>query len=120
MCESLAESIATETLRATLGEYDALWDGELFPEIVDAEFHDCDPEQPSAVLPLELFTCYDRKLAQDLERLEALVALMGAVSAMVENSLDVPLFDIGVDGEMFDCPLDPDTFFDCYVDPDLN
>jgi len=119
MSDELAKAIATDTLMATLGEYDALWDGMLFPEIVDAEFHDAEPDQPLASLPLELYIYYDRQLTQNLDRLEALAALMGTVTAMVDNSLDVPLFEEGVDAELYDCPLNDETFFQCFVAPDF-
>lgn len=35
---------ATDTVMATLGAYDALWDGILAPEIVDAEYYDWDDD----------------------------------------------------------------------------
>jgi hypothetical protein len=35
---------ANDTVMATLGEYDALWDGVLAPEIVDAEYYDWDDD----------------------------------------------------------------------------
>jgi len=110
---------ATDALMATIGEYDALWDGVLNPEVFDAEFCDCGDWGPSICLPVEMHMKSDPKLEQQFDRIQALAALMGTVSAMVENSLDAPLFEEGVDAELFDCPLNDETFFQCFVAPDF-
>jgi hypothetical protein len=80
----MSKQEATDTIMATLGEYDALWDGELFPE-------------------------------EEIDRLDAMAALIGAVTARVENSLDATLFTEEVDAELYDVPLDDQTFIDCFI-----
>ena len=108
----------SEALMATLGEYDALWDGTLPPEIVDAELYDCPREGLwSTILPSPLCFHNDPCLIQMADRYEALLTLIGVIRCYVENSLDAPLFSEEVDGELYDCPLDEDTFYDCYIDP---
>jgi hypothetical protein len=113
----MSKQEATDTIMATLGEYDALWDGELFPEIVDAELFDCFDKSVGVQveMPVELFLRYDVEINEEIDRLDAMAALMGAVAARVENSLDASLFSEGVDDELYDCPLDDQTFIDCYI-----
>jgi hypothetical protein len=111
---------ATDAVMATLGEYDALWDGMLFPEIVDAEFYDCpNPWNDwSPILPGSLFSHLDPDLIQALDRFEALNVLIEVVKCYVENSLDVPLFCEEVDAELYDCPLDDASWYACILASD--
>jgi hypothetical protein len=104
----------TDAIMATLGEYDAPWDGTLTPEIVDAELYDCPREGlwATSILPPPLCYHNDPCLIQMAARYEALLTLIEVVKVHVENSLDAPLFYEEVDGELYDCPLSDDTWFD--------
>jgi len=113
---------ATDALMATLGEYDALWDGTSFPEIVDAEFYDC-PESVGEWSPIFLIPLclqQDHDLRQVFDRAEALLTLIEVIKyqASVSVHLGAPLHPEGVDAELYDCPLDDQTWYDCYIDLD--
>ncbi len=98
---------ALVTLMATLGEYDALWDGELFPEIVDAEFHDCPDEvDHGPFFPAPLCHQDNPSLIQVYDRYETLMVLMKVVKCYVGTCIDAPLFSEEVDAQMYDCPIE--------------
>lgn len=113
-------SEATDALMATLGEYDALWDGTLAPEIVDAEMYDC-PDSGGLFSPtLPSLLCFhnDPDLLQVFDRDEALLILIEVVKCYVgDNCVDTPLFSEEVDAELYDCPLDDSTWVDLIIDP---
>lgn len=90
--EGLARNEALDVLMATLGEYDTLWDGELIPEIVDAEFYDCfddsifnSPFKRVVKLPVRLLYQQEPRLLQKIARFEAIDVLKAVVKALVDN-----------------------------------
>jgi len=99
---------ATNALMATLGEYDVLWDGTLLPEIIDAEFYDCPGSSSpwNSSLPINLCLGEDRELMNDLDRIEALEALLEVIKCYVGTCIDAPLFSEEVDGELYDCSIE--------------
>lgn len=99
---------ATDALMATLGEYDALWDGTLPPEIIDAEIYDC-PDSGgdlSPDMPINLYLSQDFDLIQIIDRYEALLTLIEVVKCYVGTCIDAPLFSEETDGMLYDCPVD--------------
>lgn len=83
---------ATDTVMATLGAYDALWDGVLTPEIVDAEYYDWDddPRHPFILtrivkMPIPLKYHSYPPLMEGLARNEAMDVLKAVVKARVDN-----------------------------------
>ncbi len=104
---------ATDAIMATLGEYDAFWDGTLSPEIIDAEFYDCPNEVDHGPLfPAPLCHQDNPSLIQVYDRAEALLTLIEVVKCYVGTCIDAPLFTEEVDGELYDCPLGDATWFD--------
>ncbi len=104
-------SEATDVLMATLGEYDALWDGTLSPEIIDAEFYDCPDEvDHGPFFPAPLCHQDNPSLIQVYDRAEAICTLIEVVKCYVETCIetciDAPLFSEEVDAEMYDCPIE--------------
>ncbi len=98
---------ALVTLMATLGEYDALWDGTLTPEIVDAELYDCPQEDPwNTILPPPLCFRDDPRLIQMADRYEAMLSLIEVVKCYVIMCLDTWRISEEVHGRMYDCPYD--------------
>jgi len=98
---------ATDALMATLGEYDALWDGTLPPEIIDAELYDCPREGPwDTLLPSPLCFHNDPVLIQLADRHEAMLTLIEVIKCYVETCVDTPLFSEETDGMLYDCPVD--------------
>ena len=90
-----------DVLMATLGEYDALWDGELFPEIVDAECYDC-PIRPIHTLGKLPLMSTPPIFRQTLDRWEALTTLLATVGELATRCPE-ELCSEGVDAVLTDC-----------------
>ena len=106
-----------DALMATLGEYDALWDGVLPPEIIDAEFYDCpDSGDYSPDLPMGMYLSQDFDLIQIIDRHEAMLTLIEVVKCYVGTCIDAPLFPEEFDGMMYDSPCDG-LIFESEYDP---
>ncbi len=96
---------ATNALMATIGEYDVLWDGKLFPEIVDAEFFDGCNLRGWVDLPERMFPGQMSIIKQQDDRVEALTVLKGVLAAQVGIYPGAaPLFPKNMDAELYDCP----------------
>ena len=93
-----------DVLMATLGEYDALWDGVLFPEIIDAEYSDnFDKSVGIQVnMPSKLFLRYDIEINEEIDRLEAMATLLATVSELSQQ-YPKELYSEGIDAILTDC-----------------
>lgn len=91
---------ATQALLATLGEYDALWNGVLFPEIVDAGYYDCPSFPPFIVDALTLMT--SPVVQQIIDRTEALDTVLATVTTLAKRC-PKELYSEGVDAVFGDC-----------------
>jgi hypothetical protein len=110
----MSQAEATDAIMATIGEYDALWDGELFPEIIDAEYYDCFDRDHGVTVdfPEEMIIYYDVQLRDFCDHHEALDTVITTITAMVENSLDAPIFSEDIDGMLYDHPVRIDEYDD--------
>ncbi len=92
---------AIVALMTVLGEYDVLWDGTLFSEILDAEVYDCPGERFSVKLPGLM--CFRVQEIAEFDRIDALVTSITVVSALAERcGNELPI--LWVDGILYDCP----------------
>lgn len=101
-------------LTAVLSEYDALWDGTLFPEILDAEVYDNIGEQFIVGLTQQLCFQIQPDFVARLDRIEALIVSIAVVSALAERCKN-ELSSLGTDAIFFDGPseiLDAEVY-DC-------
>lgn len=107
---------ATDVLMAVLGEHDTLWDGELFPEILDAEEFDCPQDSYSVKLPGPLFSMIDPQIREVHDHIDAIDCLMATVTALSEK-YPCGLLSEDLDGMMFDHPVIIDEYDDV---PDID
>jgi hypothetical protein len=110
------QSEATDVLMAVLGEHDALWDGELFPEILDAEEYDCTQDHYTVKLPDTLFAMIDPQIRDVYDRIDAIDCLMATVVALSEK-YPCGLIPEDLDGMLFDHPVIIDGYDDV---PDID
>lgn len=89
-------------LTAVLSEYDALWDGTLFPEILDAEVYDCPGERFIVSLTEQLCFQIQPDFVAKLDRIEALIVSIAVVSVFAERC-ENELYSLGVDAVLCDC-----------------
>jgi len=94
-------SEAIDALMATLGAYDILWDGELFAEIVDAEFHDC--RTYPITVPSELAILAVPAIQERVDRQTANITLLATICTLVERCTN-ELYSEGLDAIVADCP----------------
>lgn len=122
LVEGFARNEALDVLMATLGEYDTLWDGELIPEIVDAEFYDCfddsifnSPFKRVVKLPVRLLYQQEPRLLQKIARFEA----MDVLKAVVEEKGNRYIYchhSGELRGRLMSQELDWDGKYDCPLD----
>lgn len=107
LIEFIATIEAMDVLMATLREYDALWDGVLLPEIIDAEIYDT-PVLTTYVRMPGRFAITELKsiIDQSDDRAKAMKALMATVGELGARYMDEPFIDINIDGSRWDCPVE--------------
>jgi len=98
--EFLEQCKATDALLTTLHQYDALWDGELLPEIVDAEFHDC--RTYPITVPTELVLLAVPAIQERVDRQTANITLLATICTLVERCTN-ELYSEGFDSVFHDC-----------------
>ncbi len=95
---------AVDAVMATIGGYDALWDGVLFPEIIDAEYHDCSETLPIVwQTPGELVIMTAPAYVQRIDRVQALTTLLATVDELAKRCPE-GLHSESIDAVLTDCP----------------
>lgn len=105
---------ATDAIMAVVEEMGVLWGGELFPEVVDAEYFDCQNTLPcitadknSGGIPWTLVTSTVKPLQVTTDRIDEMQHLMTIVTTLAKRYGD-ELIPADLDGMLFDHPVRTD------------